>query len=90
VHIIEETISRAKFIIVHHMKNVLSTATAIILLLSGLNVNFVHHSGESDTLADVLFACQPGDGTFYSEAETAVGHGAVSSQVQIPTVIFRV
>jgi hypothetical protein len=31
--------------------------------LFALDINFVHHSWESDALTDVLFSGQPGDGS---------------------------
>jgi hypothetical protein len=40
----------------------------------GLDIDFVHHSGKGDALADVRLACEPGDGAFDAEAESAMGH----------------
>ena len=56
----------------------------------GLDIDFVHKSWEGDALSDVLFAGEPGDGTFDAEAEAAVRDGAVFSQIEIPGVIFRI
>ena len=37
------------------------------------DINLIHHSGEGDTLADVLLAGDPGDGSLDTETEAAVG-----------------
>jgi len=52
------------------------------------NIDFIHHSGERDALADVLLAREPCDCPFDAEPEAAVRDRAVFSQVQIPIVIF--
>jgi len=41
-----------------------------------LDINFVHQSWECDALADILFAGEPGDGSFDAEAKAAMRHRA--------------
>jgi len=55
-----------------------------------LGVDSVHHSWEWDALPDMFFAGEPGDGSCYAEAESAVGDWAEFSEVEVPVVICGV
>ena len=50
-------------------------------------INFAHHSGESNGLADMPDARYPGDGALHPQPEPAVRHRTVAPQVQVPLII---
>ena len=44
----------------------------------------INHSGKRDGFPDVVQSADPGDGAFYSKAETRMRNRSVAAQIQIP------